>query len=197
MKIYFPTSNDNKIALANRFLKPLGIEVVHVPIELTESRAHSSNIIAKEKAKEAYAILKKPLITEDSGFFIEALGGFPMTQVKFSLSTVGVNKILKMLEGEKNRNAYWKTTIAYTDGKMIKTFSYIKKGIITEKLRPVKRKIMSDFWRVYVPKDKYNPNNLALSEMEDKFMKEYDKKYFDKYNHFVKLGKWLKKNAKK
>lgn len=93
------------------------------------------------------------MIVEDSGFFIEALGGFPMTHIKFSLQTIGVKNILKALIGERNRKAYWKMVVAYVSGKnKFKKFTFLEKGELAHELKPIRRIMMSDYWRIYIPK---------------------------------------------
>ncbi|MBI4592540.1 hypothetical protein HY733_03790 [Candidatus Uhrbacteria bacterium] len=77
------------------------------------SRSEDPTDIALEKATQAYKKFRKPLLVEDSGFFIDALGGFPMTHVKFSLKTLGIEGILRAMRGTKNRNCEWHMTLAY------------------------------------------------------------------------------------
>ena len=115
MTVYFATSNAGKVVNAKKALAPFGIEVKQLNIDLIESRAEDPADIALEKAQQAFARYKKPLIVEDSGFFIKALGGFPMTHIKFSLKTVGIKNILKMLRGSK-RDAEWRMSLAYVWG---------------------------------------------------------------------------------
>lgn len=191
MKIYFVTTNKGKVIHAKKALKPFGFEVKQVEIELVESRSEDPKMIALEKAKQAYYILKKPVIVEDSGFFIHALNGFPMTHIKFSLKTLGVENILKMMKGVKDRRAEWRMTLAFVDGKeSFKTFQFIEKGILAKSLRPVKRKMMSDYWRVYIPT--MIKNDCALCEMEDEDLEKWQN-YFEQDNQFQKFGKWFTK----
>ncbi len=193
MKISFVTSNNAKAEIAQRALKNFGIEVEQVSVDLIESRAEDPADIAKEKAEQAFKLLGKPCMVEDSGFFIEALGGFPMTHIKYSLKTLGVQNILKMLDGVSNRNCEWRSTVAYafspTD---CRTFTFIEKGVIAEALRDQKRdRMMSDYWRIYVPKV-IPSNNLALCEMNDAEMKALEDT-LAAHNQFMMLGEWLSK----
>lgn len=151
--IYFATSNAAKVANAQAALKPFGITVKQADVDLIESRAEDPAEIALEKARQAYKKFKKPILVEDSGFFIEALGGFPMTHIKFSLKTLGIEGILRAMRGTKNRKCEWRMTLAYVYGTgKHKSFTFVEKGVIAEKPRPVKRPMMSDYWRLYVPK---------------------------------------------
>lgn len=189
--IYFATSNSGKVANAAAALKPFGIAVRQAEIELAESRAEDPAEIALEKATQAYRKFKKPLLVEDSGFFIEALGGFPMTHIKFSLKTLGVDGILRAMRGAKSRKCEWRMTLAYVYGPgKHKSFTFVEKGVIAEKPRPVKRPMMSDYWRLYVPKMLDAKNTKALSDMSEEEMGKW-MEYFSKNNHFLQLGMWL------
>ncbi len=194
MKILFVTSNEGKVKNAQMSLASLGIEVEQVAIDLIESRSEDPTVIALEKARQAFKELKKPVIVEDSGFFIEALNDFPMTHVKFSLKTVGIKNIMKMMRGVKNRKAEWRMTLAYVYGENeFKTFTFIEEGEIAKNIRPIKRHMMSDYWRIYIPK-MIPRNKLVLCEMTDEALHNWQG-YFAKNNHFVKFGRWL--SAKK
>jgi len=139
MEISFVTTNKGKIHNAKKALALSGFKVKPVNIEMPESRAEDPRDIALEKAKYAHKILKKPIIVEDSGFFVRALGGFPMTHIKFSLTTLGTDNILKMLKGVKDRHAEWRMTLAYVDGKgKSKTFTFIEPGEISLSKRKAK-----------------------------------------------------------
>lgn len=189
--IFFVTSNVGKVANAQAALKPFGIAVKQLKVDLVESRSEDPDEIALEKAKQAYRKFKKPCMVEDSGFFIEALGGFPMTHIKFSLKTLGINGILAAMRGAKSRRCEWRMTVAYVYGPdKHKSFSFIEKGVIADKPRPVKREMMSDYWRLYVPKMLDQKNTKALSEMTDQQMEEW-MNYFSAHNQFLQLGEWL------
>ncbi|MFZ6014789.1 MAG: non-canonical purine NTP pyrophosphatase [Patescibacteria group bacterium] len=195
MIVYFATSNKGKVENAKLALKQFNIHVRQIDMDLAESRSEDPAEIAMEKAKQAYAKLKKPVIVEDSGFFIHALGGFPMTHIKFSLKTIGIKNILKMMQGVNNRKADWRMTLAYVYGKgKYKPFTFVEKGLIAEKLRPVKREMMSDYWRIYVPGK--SKSRKSLSEMSDREMDEWQE-YFKRHNQFMLLGRYLAEEVKK
>ena len=188
--VYFVTTNEGKVRNAQAALKLIGIRVKQVAIELIESRAEDPADIALEKARQAYRKLKRPVIVEDSGFFIKALGGFPMTHIKFSLKTLGLKNILHALKGAKSRKAEWRMTLAYVWGPgKYHRFTFIEKGEIAKSPRPIKREMMSDYWRVYIPK--MIPNRKALCEMTDKDLRAWQD-YYAKNNQFMMFGRWLK-----
>jgi len=194
MEVIFVTSNNGKVRNAAAALKPFGIRVRQVSVDLIESRAEDPAEIAMEKAKQAFKLLRKPVIVEDSGFFIESLGGFPMTHIKYSLKTLGTKNILKMLKGIRNRKAEWRMTLAFVYGNgRTKSFTFVEKGVIAKSLRPVKRPMMSDYWRLYVP-TMIPGNTKALCEMTDDDLKKWES-YFAANNQFMMFGRWYKEHA--
>lgn len=191
MKIYFATSNKQKIITAQQSVKNLGVEIEQIEMEFIEGRAEDPKEIAIEKASQAYEKLKKPVIVEDAGFFIDALGGFPMTHVKFSLRTLGIEKILKMMEGEENRSVRWPMTLVYMHGEnQLETFTYVHEGRLTEDVRPIVFECWSDYWRIYIANEN-NPKNMALSEMTREDL-NFHYEHFEKKNHYVQFAEWLK-----
>lgn len=191
MEVLFATSNADKVGNARAALAPFGISVVQAAIELIESRAEDPADIALEKARQAYDALKRPVMVEDSGFFIAALGGFPMTHVKFSLKTLGVERILKAMDGEADRSAEWRMTVAYVEGPAaFKTFTFVEPGAIAASPRPIKRAMMSDYWRIYMPRTLDRGNDRALCEMADEELAAW-LDYYAKNNQFKMLGEWL------
>ena len=190
-KIYFATSNQGKVKNAQEALEPLGYEIEQVAIELAESRSEDPAEIVLEKAKQAYAILGKPVMVEDSGFFIRALGGFPMTHIKFSLKSLGIKNIMKMMIGVPDRHAEWRMSVAYAWSKTkTQVVTFVEEGRLSEDLRPKVRDVMSDYWFVYIP-TALKGNTRALSEMSDQTLAQW-KEHYAKNNQFAKLGEWLR-----
>lgn len=196
MIVHFVTSNKGKVRNARRALREYGIQIKQIEMELAESRSEDPKDIALEKAEQAFKALGKPVIVEDSGFFIRALNGFPMTHVKFSLKTIGIEKILKMLEDVKDRRAEWRMTVAYVYGPgKHRVFTFVEKGKIATESRPVKRKMMSDYWRLYIP-TVFKGNELALCEMTSKQLKDWTE-FYASHNQFRMFGEWYVKHSKR
>jgi XTP/dITP diphosphohydrolase len=78
--------------------------------------------IAREKARYAYERLSRPLIVDDTGFCISALAGFPGPYAAYVLDTIGIAGILRLMEGEKDRSAWFETAIAFADADGIRVF---------------------------------------------------------------------------
>ncbi len=73
--------------------------------------------VVKTKAKEAFKILNKPVLVEDTWYFLEALKWFPWPLVKYIVDEEWpwINLLFKMMENEENRTIYAKTWFAVYD----------------------------------------------------------------------------------
>ena len=58
-------------------MRTYNIEIEFVKFESIEIQSNSLDEIAKQKAKDAYRKIVRPLIVEDTGLFIDSLSGFP------------------------------------------------------------------------------------------------------------------------
>ena len=119
-EIIFVTHNMGKIKSAERCFENLKFKTFNY--ELDEPRSDDIKEIATAKVKQAYEIVKRPCIALDTDFRIHELNGFPRAFVNFSLETIGVQGILKLMENKKNRKCAFNECLAYHDGKEIHYF---------------------------------------------------------------------------
>ncbi|WP_243668731.1 Kae1-associated serine/threonine protein kinase, partial [Methanoculleus chikugoensis] len=100
------------------------LTVEHVALECPEFRhADVGGEIARGKAEFAYKTLSRPLIVDDTGLFVDALGGFPPgPYAAYVHDTIGNAGILKLLEGVEDRNARFETAIAFAREDGIRVF---------------------------------------------------------------------------
>lgn len=134
-KITYVTGNWAKITSAKQKLEPLGFEIDNIKIECPEIQNDSTEEIAKFSAKWASEQLKCDVLKNDTGFYVEGLKGFPGPYTHYADDTIGEDGILKLLEGNPNRNAYFIEVMAYCPykGEPV-TFKSITRGkIATEK----------------------------------------------------------------
>ena len=76
---------------------------------------------AKKKAEECYEVFKSPIISDDSGLFVDALGGQPGVHSKryAGLSSTDVEnnqKLIDELKTAHNLSAFFKTVLCFFDG---------------------------------------------------------------------------------
>jgi non-canonical purine NTP pyrophosphatase, rdgB/HAM1 family len=130
-KIVFVTGNAGKFAEIKEILNSVGIEAIQNKGDYPEIQADDLEPIAAASAKAAADDLGIPVLVDDSGIFIQALNGFPGPYSRFVEDHLGNPRILKLMENETNRDAFFKTTIAFCEpGKEPITFSGIVEGKI-------------------------------------------------------------------
>ena len=76
---------------------------------------------AKKKAEECYEVFKSPIISDDSGLFVDALGGQPGVHSKRyaglgSTDAENNQKLVNQLKTADNLSAFFKTVLCYFDG---------------------------------------------------------------------------------
>ena len=132
-KITYVTGNWAKIASAKQYLEPLGYEIDNIKIETPEIQADDVTEVAKYSAKWAAEELNVPVMKNDTGFFIKHYNGFPGAYMKYIDETIGIDGMLKLMEGVEDRSAYFKESIAYCEpGEEPIIFEGITEGTIAK-----------------------------------------------------------------
>lgn len=183
MKIYFVTKNRYKVMEAREVLKKYNIEVVQVRKEKNESKDDDLIQTAEKNALMFAKKLRKKVIVEDTGFFFHAYRNFPGAHPKMMYELLGYKGLLKLLKGVKNRNAEFRTVVAYSDGKKVKSFVGKLLGEVPKKVRGINMDVMP-YERIFVPKD--NKKALAFMLRKDKNLISH------RAIAFKKLGSYLK-----
>ena len=116
--VWFMTGNVGKVREAKHALEPLGFEVKQLVVEgveISEPQCDDLETVARSKLHQAQAHLPHPddaLMVEDAGLFVDALDGFPGVYSAYVLKTLGCNGMLKLMEGNNNRNAEFQAVAA-------------------------------------------------------------------------------------
>lgn len=122
-KITFVTSNKNKFLTLKDKLRGIDICLEYADIELIEPQLPTIKQVAEFKAKQALAILKKPVLVNDSGLTIPILNDFPGPYTKYISEKIGNQGILDLLKDKSDRTAYLEQTFCYADSNQIICFS--------------------------------------------------------------------------
>jgi non-canonical purine NTP pyrophosphatase (RdgB/HAM1 family) len=126
--ITFVTGNQHK---ANNMARFLGIEIDHQKLDLDEIQSNDLEEIIEHKVKQAYELIKCPVIVDDISMGLDELNNLPGPFVKFFLQAPdGAEKICRMADGLKNRNAKAHCVIGYYDGHNLKIFKGTITGVI-------------------------------------------------------------------
>lgn len=96
----FVTSNPNKVLEAERIL---GQSLERASLDLDELQAERVADVALQKARAAYAALRRPVIVEDAGVELVALGGFPGPFIKYWEKLGGLASLCRTADGLGDR----------------------------------------------------------------------------------------------
>ena len=179
-KIYFITSNDHKLEEAKKILAVKGVTIIPKQIEIPELQSMNQKEVSQYKADRSFEIIKKPLIVDDAGLFIQRYSGFPGVYTNFISNTIGVAGLYKLIFD--NEPAVFMATVTYTDGS--RRFSAQGKVSGVLKKVPIKQNmVFSDFFFV-------NDSNESLTGQAQKEQPTH------RTIALLKLAQWLGDKSK-
>lgn len=126
-EVTFITGNQNK---ADYLFRLLGFRLKHKKLDLDEIQSLDLKEIVEHKVRQAYEIVKAPVIVEDVSLEFAVYGKLPGTFIKFFIDK-SFEIILSMLDG-KLRKATARCVFGYFDGENIKFFESKLGGEIAE-----------------------------------------------------------------
>src|SRR2546427_6962759 len=116
--ISFATSNSHKFREVELVLRMLGVGVRRLRGKGLEIQSDDIVEVARFASADASKKYGCPLIVEDTGLFIDALGGFPGPYASFVFRSIGSEAILRLLgcKGkEEERRATFVSAVAYCE----------------------------------------------------------------------------------
>jgi len=175
-QITFITGNQKK---ADYLAKYLGFPIDHQKIDLAEIQSLDLREIVEHKVRQAFEIVKAPVIVEDVSLEFESLGGLPGPFIRFFMEQIPEEKICGMIS-DANRKAIGRCVFGYYDGETLKLFE----GQMAGEIAQVPAGNNGFGWdRVFIPVG-YNVTRACLSEEDD--MKTYLQiKPFEKLKNFL------------
>lgn len=124
----FISGNQNKI---DYLAKTLGITLEHQKIDLDEIQSADPKVVIAHKVKQAYDIIQKPVLVEDTSLSFNALSSLPGPFVKFFVDAEdGLENMCRMLDGFTDRTAYGSVIYGYFDGTQVRYFEGRLNGTI-------------------------------------------------------------------
>lgn len=128
MAITFITGNQRKADYLARYL---GFAVSHVKLDLDELQSLDLREIVEHKVRQAYEIVKGPVLVEDVSLEFAALGRLPGPFIRFFVDEVPFETICRMLDGQ-TRAATARCVFGYYDGTTRELFEGSMHGSIAE-----------------------------------------------------------------
>lgn len=191
-KINYITTNKFKVLVAKENLEPLGIEVVAKSIDCPEIQADTIEEVAKFSSKYASDFLKEDTLKNDSGIIIPALNGFPAAYTKYVDQTIGVDGVLKLMDGVEEREAYFLEVLAYTEyGKEPITFTSKTEGVLA-KVKSGENGWSWDF--IFIPKGQ---DKTLACYSDDERWKFWDNTAYEKLFEYLNQKKRVKEKCQK
>jgi len=125
----FVTGNQHK---ANYLAKLLEIELRHQKVELDELQSLDLHEIVEHKVRQAYDVIRAPVLVEDVSLEFCALGKLPGPFIKWFLESAGEEACCRMLDSFVDRKAILRCTFGYYNGKTVRLFDSESLGRISQ-----------------------------------------------------------------
>jgi XTP/dITP diphosphohydrolase len=123
----FVTSNPGKLREIEEFL---GERVEQIDLDLPEIQALDVADVVRQKALSAFAAVGRPIVVEDTGLSIDALGGLPGALIKWFLIAIGPAGICRLIPPDAGRAATARSAIGYCAGETVEIFTGETRGEI-------------------------------------------------------------------
>ena len=133
--VWMATGNRHKYQEARAVLSKMGVEVRHLDVERVEIQADDLADIAAFSVEQLASAESRPVVVEDAGLFIDHYRGFPGPYSSYALSTIGLEGVLKLMEGVEERGASFKSVVAFRNGEEARCFRGIVRGRIAHRIR--------------------------------------------------------------
>jgi XTP/dITP diphosphohydrolase len=115
-RLIFVTSNAGKVREVEAIL---GSPVEQLDLDIPEIQSLAVEDVVRQKALTAFAEVGRPVMVEDTGLYLEALGGLPGALVRWFLATIGPQGICDLLPPNFARRAVARTAVACCDGERV------------------------------------------------------------------------------
>lgn len=178
--VWFLTENTNKYREARSILSHYRIRIEQLKQPKIEIQDSSLENIARYALENALNQHNRLTLVEDSGLFIESLGGFPGPFSSYVHRTVGLNGVLNLLKGSRKRAAYFQSSIAVGSSALSPTiFTGRVRGKISPEIRGT-----SGFG--------YDP--IFIPENSDRTFGQANQEFKNANSHrakaFIKFARW-------
>lgn len=155
------TTNEGKVREATRYLQDID-SVEQVSFDYPELQSESLQDIVEFGVREAFEGIGgvEPVFVEDSGLFIDSLGGFPGPYSSYVYGTLGIDRVASLASAAESQAASFKSVIGYYDGERTEVFT----GTVMGRIVPAR----GDGGFGYDPVFEHNDRTFAEMTVEEK-----------------------------
>lgn len=179
-KLVFATGNSSKFYEASNICKSFDIDLEQIAVDAHEIQHEDHRKVTEEKAKSAYAVLRRPVVVNDSHWNIPALKGFPGAYMKDVSKWFSTQDFLNLMRDKEDRSILLNECVVFYDGDTMKAFVHERAGHFLDS-----------------PKGVSNPSFARVVKMEgeDKTIAEvFDEGNWEvtneRYKHWYDFAKW-------
>ncbi|NIM45872.1 MAG: XTP/dITP diphosphatase [Nitrososphaeria archaeon] len=182
MEIFFATSNPRKFLEAREILNVYGLKISHLDVNYPEIQTENLIEIAIDGVRYVTDKHGLDVFVEDAGLFIKAINGFPGPYSSYVYKTIGPSGILNILVDEDNREAIFRSVVAFCDRKGdVKTFVGETRGFISYEERGIHG---FAFDSIFIPESGDSRTFSEMSRMEKNEISH-------RRRSLEKLAKWI------
>lgn len=176
------TTNRGKFVEISRLIQMQGHEVENISINYPEIQADNLDEVAIHGLSWLMERYRRPLLIDDSGLFVDALGDFPGVYSAYAFKTIGCKGILRLMDGEENRSARFECCLGYMEpsGEPL-LFRGIAEGSISLSERGEGG---FGFDPIFIPADR--AETFAELPMDDKNMLSHRGRAFEKFFQYLR-----------
>ena len=193
MKLIFATGNQGKVSSLQRYMQHAHVQIEARDLDLIEPQFDDIEDIARAKAEYAYRKLGLPVLVQDTGFYIEALNGFPGPYARYVNETIGAQGILDLMIGEENRKCGFVGVLAFADAQgQITTFrDENATGVIAQEMdqTALRQDAWSVLWHIFIPEGTTDVLNCLDDETRNWWYTIHREK-----NNFSTFADWFVQN---
>ena len=184
-RLSFATGNKNKFYEASTIAKKFNTEIEQAKIDIDEIQHHDPTEIAKAKIRDAWKIVGKPVIVNDSSYDIPALGGVPGGYMKDVTGWLSTQDFMNLMADKQDKRIFLHEVVAYYDGDTMKLFTHKREGFFHDE---PKGESLPTFARLVEMKGE----NMRIAEVFDKG--DWDISSSERYKHWYDFYEWYVKS---
>jgi len=130
--LIFVTGNENK---AKFMAQHLAMPIDHRKLDLDELQTMDLHTVVEHKVRQAYDIVKQPVVVEDATLTFPAMGRLPGTLIKWFIEELGYDGLLKLANSLDSQEAIGLMCYGYFDGTELRFFDGEMRGHIAKEVR--------------------------------------------------------------
>src|SRR3989344_4509071 len=162
MELIFCTTNSQKFAKGHAVCKEYGINLTQKIVEIDEIQSEDVIRVAQDKAKNAYALVRRPVVVSDDAWEISGLRGFPGTYAKSINTWFTVDDYLRLTRPLTDKRIIFVQSLVYQDDKSSKLFVKKIEGTLLDKARGNKNLQQFNKLAGLTPPAKRSPKSSAI-----------------------------------